>query len=83
MGGIGEEPTHKLQCFARTHASISHDGKRVYIRCRDDHCAEAAYAKDRGKIAVHVWNLAVLPPIMTTIFLPNPRARSGKIVRKT
>lgn len=51
--GIGTSP---LRCAGRTHAVIV-DGRVVRIRCTERNCPDAMVAKERGEIAIHVYDL--------------------------
>src|SRR5699024_6792244 len=46
----------KLACGARVHAWLI-DGRYVRRKCTDRYCREAQWAKQRGELAIHVWDI--------------------------
>lgn len=51
-GGVD---VRKLTCEARVHLWLT-DRRYVSRRCDDRRCREAQWAKQRGQIAIHVWD---------------------------
>lgn len=52
----GRLAVRKLACGARVHAWVEGD-RYIRRRCHDRRCQEVRWARQRGQIAIHVWDL--------------------------